>query len=69
MVGMVDHECVVYLAEGVTKVTDERDANEAAELGWMSLGDALAKLATGEIIGAATVAGLLALQVRRLEKP
>jgi len=66
MTGMVDHECVVFLAEDVAQVSDKRDANESAGQSWISLTDAVGMIGTGEIVGAGAVAGLLALQVRRL---
>jgi 8-oxo-dGTP pyrophosphatase MutT (NUDIX family) len=66
MTGMVDHECVVYLAEDVSQITEERDPNEAESLAWVPLPRALEMVVSGEIVGAATIAALLALQVQRL---
>ena len=45
------------------------DVNEAADLAWIDLDDALRMIGTGEIIGAATVVALYALQVRRATRP
>ncbi|WP_433169893.1 NUDIX domain-containing protein [Kribbella sp. CA-247076] len=67
MVGIADHECVVYLAEDVTQATDARDPNEAESLAWVPLTEALGMVRSKEIVGAATVTALLALHARRLE--
>lgn len=65
MVGIADHESVVFLAEGLRQTDHAPDVNEAEKLAWIPFDDALAKVATGEIIGAATVLALYALQARR----
>lgn len=66
MAGIADHESVVYLAEQLTQVTDTRDPNEAETLAWVPLAEALDLVRSGQIVGAATIMALLALQVRRL---
>jgi ADP-ribose pyrophosphatase len=67
MTGMVDHECTVFLGEDISRVTEDRDVNEAAAVAWMPFSEALAKVAAREIVGVGTVAALLALHARRLE--
>ena len=67
MVGLADHENVVYLARDVRQVTDVRDPNEAETLRWMPLAEALQLVKDKEIVGVATVMGLLAVENRRLE--
>lgn len=67
MVGTADHENVVYLAEDVRQVTNDRDPNEAETLAWIPLSDALAMVRAKEIVGVGTVAALLALRIRVLE--
>lgn len=67
MTGIADHECVIYLAENVTQVTDVRDPNEAESLAWIPLNEALQMVRSGEIVSAGTVTALLSLQVRQLE--
>lgn len=68
MVGLADHESIVYLAEDVRHVTDVRDANETERVAWMPLDEALELVRTKEIVGVGTVTALQALNIRRLER-
>lgn len=62
MVGSADAENVVYSAHGCEKVTDERDVNEAADaVRWIPLKEARQMVASGEIVGAASVIALAQL--------
>jgi 8-oxo-dGTP pyrophosphatase MutT (NUDIX family) len=68
MAGIANHECVVFLAQGVAQTTAAPDRNEAESISWIPLLEALAMVESHEIVGSATVTALLALQVRRLTK-
>jgi len=61
MVGTVDSEQLIYLARGATATDTAPDINEAAEIGWIPLAEVQAKIAAGEIVGSASVAGLQAV--------
>lgn len=65
MVGIADHECLVYLARQVEQTDGTRDPNEAEDLAWIPLDDAIRMIGTGEVIGAATVVALYAVAARR----
>jgi 8-oxo-dGTP pyrophosphatase MutT (NUDIX family) len=52
MVGMADHECLVYLAEDVTSTGAAPDINEAELVEWLPFERAQKMLTTGEIQGA-----------------
>jgi ADP-ribose pyrophosphatase len=64
MVGVADHECAVYLGADVERVTADRDVNEAQDLAWITPEEAAALTGAGEIVGAASVLAVLALQTR-----
>lgn len=67
MVGLADHECWVYLAKGVQQTATVPDINEAEVIEWISLDRALEMVQAGEIVGAASVLAVLALNARRCE--
>lgn len=64
MVGTADAENLLYLADGAEHIGDPPDINEAERIDWVPLESALDLIKRGEIVGAASVAGVLgALQV------
>jgi len=65
MVGTVDQENLVYLARGADWTHDEPDVNEAEKIGWIPLDDIQSMIAGGEIVGAGSVTGLLAVLLAR----
>ena len=67
MVGLADHENVVYLAEDIRQVTELLDPNETERLAWVPLDDAFRMVRAKEIVGVGTVTALQALKIRRLE--
>ena len=65
MVGLADHENVVFLAEDVSRVTEVRDPNEAETVAWVPLDEAMRMVRAKEIVGVGTVTALQALVIRR----
>ena len=65
MVGTIDQENIVYLARGADFTGVAPDVNEAERLGWIPLDEIQQHIADGTIIGAGSVAGLLALLLRK----
>jgi 8-oxo-dGTP pyrophosphatase MutT (NUDIX family) len=61
MVGTVDSENLVYVANGATNTGADADINEASRVGWIPLNDVPRLIAAGEIVGSASVVGLLAV--------
>jgi len=61
MVGTIDQDNLVYLALGAEHTGADPDINEAKRVGWIPLHDVRDLIARGEIVGAGSVAGLLAV--------
>jgi 8-oxo-dGTP pyrophosphatase MutT (NUDIX family) len=61
MVGTIDQPNLVYLARGADHTGTAPDINEAERLGWIPLSEIEPRIIEGEIVGAGSVAGLLAL--------
>lgn len=61
MVGTIDQDNIVYLARGAQYRGGAPDINEAERLGWIPLADVQRRISTGEIVGAGSVVGLLAV--------
>nr|MDT0663816.1 NUDIX hydrolase [Micromonospora sp. DSM 115978] len=59
MVGTADAENVVYLARGAVRTGEQPDVNEAQEIAWIPLSSVPEKIRSGEIVGSASVTGLL----------
>jgi 8-oxo-dGTP pyrophosphatase MutT (NUDIX family) len=59
MTSMIDSENHVFLARGADDTGQARDINEAYEIGWIELDEAIRLTETGEIAGAGSVVGLL----------
>jgi 8-oxo-dGTP pyrophosphatase MutT (NUDIX family) len=65
MVGTIDQENVVFLARGADFMGTAPDVNEAERIAWIPLSQISPLMQDGSIIGAGSVAGLLALQVHK----
>jgi len=65
MVGTADAENLLYLAEGADHIGDPEDINEAERVDWVPLDSVLDLIQRGEIVGAASVAGVLAARQTR----
>jgi 8-oxo-dGTP pyrophosphatase MutT (NUDIX family) len=61
MVGTIDQPNVIYLARGADHTGAAPDVNEAECLGWIPLAEVEQRMDAGEIVGAGSVAGLLAV--------
>ena len=64
MVSTIDSENVIYMAEGAEYVGDGVDVNEAARVAWVPLADVPDLLASGEIVGSASVVALFGVLAR-----
>jgi len=58
MVGTADAENLLYLARGADDTGATPDINEAQQLRWIPLDEAVEHIASGEIVGAASVVGI-----------
>ncbi len=61
MVGTIDQPNIVYLARGAEHAGGTPDINESERLGWIPLAEVQQRMSAGEIVGAGSVAGLLAV--------
>ncbi|WP_033339535.1 NUDIX hydrolase [Catenuloplanes japonicus] len=61
MVGTIDQENVVFLARGADFTGSVPDINESERVAWIPLDQVQRLIADGEIVGAGTVSGLLAV--------
>ena len=61
MVGTIDQDNVVYLARGADFTGADPDINEAERIGWIPLDEVQQHIDNGTIVGAGSVAGLLAV--------
>src|SRR2546421_29024 len=61
MVGTIDQENLVYLSRGADHTGADPDINEVAQGAWSPLDDVRDLMAQGEIVGAGSVTGLLAV--------
>ncbi|MCK2242308.1 MULTISPECIES: NUDIX hydrolase [unclassified Crossiella] len=59
MVGSADAENLVFVARGADFIGEPEDINEAERIDWVPLHSVRKKIASGEIIGAASQVGLL----------
>lgn len=60
MVGTADAENLLYIGQGAEYIGTPADINEAKHVEWIELASAPERIARGEIVGAASVVGLLA---------
>ena len=65
MVGSADAANHVYMADQCQQVSTELDINEATEVRWISLDQALELIQSGELVGAASVVAIDRLVARR----
>jgi 8-oxo-dGTP pyrophosphatase MutT (NUDIX family) len=61
MVGTIDQPNLVYLARGADRTGATIDINEAERIGWIPLTEIPQHIQDGDIVGAGSVAGLLAI--------
>jgi 8-oxo-dGTP pyrophosphatase MutT (NUDIX family) len=61
MVGTIDQQNLVFLSRGADSTGAAPDVNETERLGWIPLTEVEQRIQTGEIVGAGSVAGLLAV--------
>ena len=57
MVGTADALNVVFMARAGERTGTGQDVNEATEVFWISLDDVPARIASGDIVGAASIIG------------
>ncbi len=60
-VGTIDQENLVFLARGADPTGLSPDINETAKVGWVPLAEAHDRIVKGEIVGAGSVTGVLAV--------
>lgn len=65
MVGTIDQPNIIFLARGADHTGAAPDVNEAERIGWIPLAEAQQRISDGEIVGAGSVAGLLAVLLAR----
>jgi len=65
MIGTADSENELFVAAGATYVGEPRDVNEADRIEWIALRTAIELIAKGEIVGSASVIGLLSVAALR----
>jgi 8-oxo-dGTP pyrophosphatase MutT (NUDIX family) len=61
MVGTVDQPNMIYVSRGADNTGATPDINEAERLGWIPLAEVQKRIADGQVVGAGSVAGLLAV--------
>lgn len=61
MVGTIDQPNLLYLARGADPTGAEPDINEAETIAWIPLDGVQDRIAQGDIIGAGSITGLLAV--------
>jgi 8-oxo-dGTP pyrophosphatase MutT (NUDIX family) len=64
-VGTIGQDNLVYLARGADITDGTPDINEAEAIGWIPLAEVEQRIAEGEIVGAGSVTGLLAVLLRK----
>lgn len=67
MVGTIDQTNLVYLSRGADHVGTAPDINEAERVEWIPLDDVERRMRLGEIVGAGSVSGLLAVLLLRAQ--
>ncbi len=61
MVGTIDQPNIVFMARGAERTDAAPDMNETERIGWIPLAEVEQRIAAGEIVGAGSIAGLLAV--------
>ncbi|CAM3988320.1 NUDIX hydrolase [Kibdelosporangium persicum] len=59
MVGSADAENLLFVANGADYIGEPEDVNEAERIAWIPLASVPERIARGEIVGAASLVGLL----------
>ncbi|HWE91652.1 MAG TPA: NUDIX hydrolase [Pseudonocardiaceae bacterium] len=59
IVGSADAENLLFLAHGADYIGSRPDVNEAAQIAWIPLDSVRDRIASGEIVGAGSLVGLL----------
>ena len=67
MVGTIDQPNIVYLARGAEPTGAAPDINETDAVDWIPLGEVRDRIDAGQIVGAGSVSGLLAVLLRKAE--
>ncbi|MEU7822481.1 NUDIX hydrolase [Catellatospora sp. NPDC049133] len=67
MVGTIDQTNLVYLGRGADHIGTAPDVNEAERVEWIPLDDVERRMRLGEIVGAGSVSGLLAVLLLRAQ--
>ncbi|HKG50915.1 MAG TPA: NUDIX hydrolase [Actinomycetales bacterium] len=67
-VGTADNENLVFLARGAEHTGAAPDINESQHIAWVPLDQALERVTKGEIVGAASVVGLMRVKMIRDEE-
>ncbi len=65
MVGTIDQPNLLYLADGADHTGAETDINEADQVDWIPLVEVRERIADGQIVGAGSVTGLLAVLLEK----
>ncbi|OLB81587.1 MAG: NUDIX hydrolase [Actinobacteria bacterium 13_2_20CM_2_71_6] len=65
MVGTIDQPNLLYLARGADPTGAQPDINEAESVTWIPLDEVQGRIERGEIVGAGSVTGLLAVLLAR----
>lgn len=65
MVGTVEQENLLFVAHGAEHIGDPPDVNEAERIDWVPLDSVLERIERGEIVGSASVVGLLHMLATR----
>ncbi len=68
MVGTADAENLLYIGNGAQYVGTPTDVNEAKHVSWISLDTIQDRISRGEIVGAASIIGLLTVLERRCRR-
>jgi hypothetical protein len=68
MVGTADAENLLYIGNGAQYVGTPTDVNEAKHVSWISLATIQDRISCGEIVGAASIIGLLTVLERRCRR-
>jgi 8-oxo-dGTP pyrophosphatase MutT (NUDIX family) len=66
-VGTIDQPNHAYLARGADRVPSRLDINEAEAIAWIPLSQVRQRMADGEIVGAGSVTGLLAVLLAKAQ--
>jgi ADP-ribose pyrophosphatase len=66
-VGTINQQNLVFLARGADPTGLPPDINETAKIGWIPLAEAYDRIVKGEIVGAGSVTGIMAVLLAKAE--